>query len=126
MTRMDRIEIDPEQLALIADHAVADLPRECCGVLVGHFDTGRTVVETVVAEVVGYYHSHPGGQAVPSRRDRALAWPQATYLIVATADGAMRERRGWRLGSGGRFEEQPMHVRGHELSTAPTGGEASA
>jgi len=136
---MRRLEINAEQLATVAAHAVADLPRECCGVLIGRSEGKRTIVEAVVAapnaarlplgryeidpqalvaahrraregglEVVGYYHSHPGGRAVPSRRDRRTAWPETSYLIVATGDGAITEQRSWRLSSSGRFEEQPM------------------
>jgi proteasome lid subunit RPN8/RPN11 len=33
--------------------------------------------------VVGFYHSHPCGEARPSARDFALAWPGYVYVIVA-------------------------------------------
>jgi proteasome lid subunit RPN8/RPN11 len=35
--------------------------------------------------IVGFYHSHPNGTAVPSRHDRRDAWPGYVYLIVAAA-----------------------------------------
>jgi proteasome lid subunit RPN8/RPN11 len=38
-------------------------------------------------EIVGFYHSHPLGAAVPSPHDRRNAWPSYVYLIVALADG---------------------------------------
>ncbi len=38
--------------------------------------------------VVGFYHSHPFGEARPSARDFALAWPGYLYAIVA--DDALR------------------------------------
>jgi proteasome lid subunit RPN8/RPN11 len=48
-------------------------------------------------EMVGYYHSHPGAAAVPSRFDRDHAWPHTSYLILpVTAEGSA-EPRSWRL-----------------------------
>lgn len=35
-------------------------------------------------ELVGFFHSHPGGVAVPSTFDLEVAWPWYSYLIVAT------------------------------------------
>jgi len=46
-------------------------------------------------ETVGYYHSHPRGDARPSRRDVELAVPDTTYLIIGLADGRP-ECRAWR------------------------------
>lgn len=38
-------------------------------------------------EIVGFYHSHPHGAAVPSAHDRRDAWPGYAYVIVGFADG---------------------------------------
>jgi proteasome lid subunit RPN8/RPN11 len=46
-------------------------------------------------EVVGFYHSHPGGGAAPSQVDRAHAWPGYRYLIVGWSDGEPGELRAW-------------------------------
>ena len=43
-------------------------------------ETGRTVI--------GCYHSHPGGQAAPSVRDRAQAMDDGFVWLIA-ADGAL-------------------------------------
>ncbi len=53
-------------------------------------------------QIVGYYHSHPGGSARPSRRDLETAWPVVVYLIVgspgADSVGAGRPAMAaWRL-----------------------------
>ncbi len=48
-------------------------------------------------EVLGYYHSHPDGVAVPSARDHAEAASGVSYLIVAVSDREVLERRSWRL-----------------------------
>jgi proteasome lid subunit RPN8/RPN11 len=61
------------------------------------------------AEVVGFYHSHIGAAAVPSRRDAEEAWPDMSYLIqsVGTA-GEPHERRSWRLGPEGSLIEERL------------------
>lgn len=48
-------------------------------------------------EVVGIWHSHPDGVAVPSETDREMAWGGWCYLIAATRRQRVTELRGWRL-----------------------------
>lgn len=43
--------------------------------------------------LVGFYHSHPRGQAVPSRTDLANALPGYIYIIISATGGL----RLWRL-----------------------------
>ena len=57
-------------------------------------------------KVVGTYHSHPGGEAVPSTTDRESAWPGASYLIVGLDEEGVRQRRSWRLDGDGFVEEE--------------------
>lgn len=60
-------------------------------------------------EIVGYYHSHPGGGARPSPRDAEHAWPGASYVILGLGGG--EELRSWRLASGaGEFEEEAVEI----------------
>jgi desampylase len=47
--------------------------------------------------LLGAWHSHPGGRAVPSAQDLEEAWPDWCYLIVGLADAARPELRAWRL-----------------------------
>ena len=61
--------------------------------------------------VVGYYHSHPDGLAVPSETDRLAAWPGVSYLILEV--GAEQEMvfRSWRLSEDGeRFHEERVEL----------------
>lgn len=96
--------------ALVAE-AVAAAPREACGLLVGR---GHAVHRIVPARnvdasparytidpadhfaalraarrdgltVIGAYHSHPAGPAVPSPTDTAEASPDFLYVIVGLA-----------------------------------------
>ena len=64
-------------------------------------------------EVVGFYHSHPAGDPVPSKVDLTFMalWPDMIWVIVgATPDGAGPRVRAWRLDSLGK-EKDPTEVR---------------
>jgi proteasome lid subunit RPN8/RPN11 len=114
----------------IVRHALAARPRECCGILLGR---GGEVVEAVAAtnlsddpnrflvdprdhidarrngrsrglEVVGFYHSHPRGGALPSPTDVAeAAYPDLLHVIVSL-EREPAEVRAFRLGRG-NFDE---------------------
>lgn len=62
-------------------------------------------------DVVGYYHSHPTGSAIPSERDREAAWPGVSYLIVGVEAGREVVFRSWRLSeNGARFREEVVGI----------------
>jgi proteasome lid subunit RPN8/RPN11 len=50
--------------------------------------------------IVGHYHSHPGGSAVPSRTDADHAERQGVYWLIVTSE----EQRLWISRPGGRVE----------------------
>lgn len=58
-------------------------------------------------DLLGYYHSHPAGGGEPSVTDRAHAWPEVSYLIVALDGFGKLEVRSWRLAGDG-FVEEPV------------------
>jgi len=106
------VSLQTRVVAKIVEHARAEAPRECCGILIGsgtavsealaarniaeqptrflidpqdHIDAIRSV-RGRGAQVVGFYHSHPHSSAVPSETDRAEAsYPDHLYLIVGLA-----------------------------------------
>lgn len=51
--------------------------------------------------VLGFYHSHPDADPVPSETDRELAWPWYLYLIVPVEGREAGEGRAWQLEDGG-------------------------
>lgn len=51
--------------------------------------------------ILGYYHSHPDAEPVPSATDRELAWPWYLYLIVPVREGTAAPGRAWELPDGG-------------------------
>lgn len=48
-------------------------------------------------DVVGYYHSHPDDQAVPSQFDLDHALPVWSYIIVSVLDGKAADARSWEM-----------------------------
>lgn len=94
----------------IVAHARAEVPRECCGVILSRSGTltelrrltntypgtdfyepeagelYRLVLETDESgtEIAAIYHSHPVSTAYPSPRDVEYAgWPESVYLICS-------------------------------------------
>lgn len=104
-------------------------PQEACGLLFGAPDriTGWQAVENVAEEperrfeiepgalfaalraeraggpkILGYWHSHPGGDATPSVTDAAMAQPDGKLWLVVTGEGETL----WRAEDSG-----PLHGR---------------
>ena len=101
----------------IASAALAAFPRECCGLIEGvreeggfvacrihparnlsqaanrfEIDPKDHVAAVKVARsggqaIIGCYHSHPGGAAIPSQRDLARAGEEDFLWLIAAADG---------------------------------------
>lgn len=131
---MSETELTPALREELIGESRQALPDEACGILLGHHGVVRQLVamtnqarrpqdhfaldplEYMHAErdagqrgfdVIGVWHSHPDGAAVPSESDRRAAWPGWLYVIVGTPDSAQPDIRGWRL-SGSRFQEEVL------------------
>lgn len=61
-------------------------------------------------EILGFYHSHPNGGALPSPHDRRDAWPGYLYLIIAVEHGAPRYLCGWIGHPDGTFQPEPIQA----------------
>jgi len=48
-------------------------------------------------DIVGFYHSHPDDQAVPSRYDLDHAWPTYSYIVVSVREGRAVDLRSWQM-----------------------------
>lgn len=111
----------------IVTHCRAALPLEGCGLLLGkRAGTDALILEARPARnvrassrhyeiepedvlaadrkarregrlLLGAWHSHPQGAAVPSATDRDEAWPDWCYLIVGLGGTEAPELRAWRL-----------------------------
>ncbi len=130
-----RIEVTSEALGQMRAHAAAAHPQEACGILLGaggritaarparnvhpaphtHFeidpqalvDAHRSARGEGGAQVIGYYHSHPRGPALPSATDRACASGDGrVWAILAGPDATF-----WRDGEQG-FVALPFAVCG--------------
>ena len=108
------IEVTRDVIEALEAEARAAHPRECCGIMLGtggrvdalapapnvhpaperHFEIDpQALIDAHRAareggpEVVGYYHSHPVGEAVPSSTDRAMASGDGRiWAIIAGED----------------------------------------
>src|SRR5262245_35504072 len=121
-------------LASLIAHAREESPRECCGLLLGrgdevaevrrarnvalspatrfaidpkdHIDARRDARARGL-EILGFYHSHPHGAAVPSATDVAeAAYPGSVYAIIGLGAG-VPEVRVFEFADG-NFHERPL------------------
>ena len=60
-------------------------------------------------DVVGFYHSHPDEEAVPSRYDLEHAWPTYSYVVVSVRGGRAVALRSWEMEPDrSRFNEEAI------------------
>ena len=64
-------------------------------------------------DVIGYYHSHPDDEAVPSQFDLDHALPVWSYIIVSVRDGKAADQRSWRMRDDrSKFDHEGISVTG--------------
>jgi proteasome lid subunit RPN8/RPN11 len=115
------------------------MTEECCGFLLGHDATIRTITEILpasntsanrdkafaidpleylhaenyadnhAAELIGVYHSHPNHPAMPSEHDRMAAQPYFSYVILSLMNSKFQNIKSWRLDSHQQFIEEPIN-----------------
>lgn len=59
-------------------------------------------------EILGFYHSHPGGGRQPSSHDALLAWSGMSYVIVAPGEETCDLTSWWRDGDAARPAEREL------------------
>lgn len=60
-------------------------------------------------DVVGFYHSHPDEEAVPSGYDLEHAWPTYSYIVVSVRGGRAVALRSWEMEADrSRFNEEEI------------------
>ena len=67
--------------------------------------------------LVGIYHSHPNGEAVPSTTDSNFALPCFSYLIVSVHQQKLTSVKCWRLNEISFFEEENIIINQNKTST---------
>lgn len=68
-------------------------------------ERGATATAGDDEDVIGHYHSHPDGAAVPSATDRRMAWePDLVWVIAATSAAGTGDVRAYRVA----FEDAPF------------------
>ena len=107
------LTIAAADLATLIEHCRREMPNEACGILGGRAGRVESVhpvpsaspsparfvmdpagqfraldrIARAVQDVVGIYHSHPGGPAVPSRSDREESFWPGTRLLELPGGG---------------------------------------
>ncbi len=115
---------------VMLNQSLAELPNECCGLLLGKQDIERAVpmrsippapdayymdpeqqidvftdMQATGEQLLGIYHSHPKGPLKPSGMDLQLAFhPDALYVIISLADVNNPVLGAYYLGNG-QFED---------------------
>ncbi len=128
--------LTPEQAQTIVAHARSEAPREACGIIAGQKDRAveiipipntaaeplhtyymdeRRLVETLASlsarhlDLVGFYHSHPHSDPIPSPTDiKQAAYPDTPYLIIGLK-GMEARLAAWTMRFG-QVSEVPLHV----------------
>ena len=104
---------------MLISHAKAEYPRECCGILLGECTNGRKTVSKLIQtentangtahfqidplavakaeqgpfEILGFYHSHPDCEAIPSAEDVLHMIAGHSYLIISVRNGECSDMR---------------------------------
>ncbi|MBI4297512.1 MAG: M67 family metallopeptidase [Chloroflexi bacterium] len=118
------------------DHARAEAPNECCGILAGKDDKVEKLYRGINADgspvrykldsrqqfriyreiedngwdVLGVYHSHTHTQAYPSATDVELAfWPDSLYFIISLQDPTRPLLRAFHIREG-KIEEEILEI----------------
>jgi proteasome lid subunit RPN8/RPN11 len=121
--------ITPEQIQQIIAHTQRERPNEACGLLLGaegnvsqiihavnsapnpqhRFRIDDVTLATYGHSAIGFYHSHPQGNTVPSRSDiLESCYPEHVYLIIGLKRPSP-EMAAWRFVQG-RVERVPLHI----------------
>lgn len=123
-----QVEVTSQALAAMRAAAAAAHPREACGLLLGegaqitearetanvhpspetHFEIDpQALIDAHRAarasglQVVGYFHSHPQGEAKPSATDRACAAGDGRVWAIIAPCSSGQDVRFWRDGEQG-------------------------
>jgi proteasome lid subunit RPN8/RPN11 len=60
--------------------------------------------------LIGIFHSHPDGLAVPSEFDRAIAWPDYSYLIISLDSQQINAINSWLLDENQNFKPEAIDI----------------
>ncbi len=128
--------LTPEQVQTLIAYVRAEAPREACGIIAGHRDRAveiipipntaadpqhsyymdeRRLVETLSSlparhlDLLGFYHSHPQGDPIPSTTDiKQASYPDTPYLIVGLK-GTEARLAAWSMRFG-QVSEVPLQI----------------
>ena len=121
------INISREHIEKIKGHAIEVFPNECCGILGGSLKTkkvkkliitnnkfeeskhNRFVISPLDfkktdeqlkksnQEIIGFFHSHPNHDGIPSKYDLEQALPIYSYIIISIKNKKFDHIKSWVL-----------------------------
>lgn len=115
---MSQIHLSWENYNQIVDHTQRIYPQEACGLLLGnkkhvtaivqaeniatdpynHYAIDPVLVSKNLSNIIGFYHSHPKGEPIPSPVDLQEAWQGNTiYLIIGLKNRNSPRLAAWRI-----------------------------
>ncbi|MBZ0277595.1 MAG: M67 family metallopeptidase [Anaerolineae bacterium] len=123
----ERLWLPPVLVNTITQHAHSEFPREACGIIGGKGEQAQRVIpvaniasdpihhyrmderaltqtlfrlEAEGLSLIGFYHSHPQGDPIPSPTDvREAHYPHTVYLIVGLRHSPLR-MAAWEINHG--------------------------
>ncbi len=123
------LNLSSDHAALLSNWAALAAPNECCGLIFGsgsmierleltdniaanpqcNFEIEPSVLiqnmkaaRSGATQIMGYFHSHPNGLAMPSPRDAAQAAPDGRIWLIITDT----ELTAWRAVSNGAHHDR--------------------
>lgn len=128
--------LSTEHAAIMVQHARTAAPHEACGIIGGTGERAERIIpvpnaaadplhhyrlndadfvraiydlEAAGLELIGFYHSHPTGDALPSATDVRLAtYPDSAYLIIGLRD-RQPQLAAWQM-IYGAVERLPLYI----------------
>jgi desampylase len=134
---MKSLWLTDEQVETILTHVLAEAPREACGLIAGtgsraqeitsipnvapdplqHYEMDPQALAKSLMQMsgrgldlIGFYHSHPSDEPVPSPTDVAqAAYPRTAYLIVGLKNPTKPQLAAWTIDYG-QVKRLPLHI----------------
>lgn len=136
MSRPEQLHLPRKFYIAMVEHAQAERPNECCGILAGvrdcdvlrveawyplvneaaspteYLSEPRSMFDAIKAmrpsghEILAIYHSHPTSAPIPSRTDLARNYSEDVVNLIVSLQGPDPTVRGWWLSADGFAEAE--------------------
>ena len=70
----------------------------------------QTRARNLQLDIIGFFHTHPDGPAIPSECDRSQAWEIYSYPIMSVVQGKVSNLKSWVLDGDGVFQPEEIKI----------------